>query len=189
MNERSLEPSLDGHPRLSECAPRAAATGRTQALPEAPSEARAELSIEAESGCGGFDPAWIRGRLAEAIALVPARFGSIRARIVGDRTMSILHGRHCGDSATTDVLTFDALDDDGRIEVDIVLCLDEAARQAALRGHSVERELLLYAVHALLHCAGFDDRDEASWAAMHAEEDRILEAIAVGATFGRGAAT
>ena len=43
------------------------------------------------------------------------------------------------------------------------------------------------ALHGVLHCTGFDDRDAAGAAAMHAEEDRILGAIGVGATFGRGA--
>jgi ssRNA-specific RNase YbeY (16S rRNA maturation enzyme) len=49
---------------------------------------------------------------------------------------------------------------------------------------SIEREVLLYALHGILHCAGFDDRTPQDFEAMHAEEDRILLAIDVGATFG-----
>ncbi len=61
-------------------------------------------------------------------------------------------------------------------------------RQARQRGHSVERELLLYAVHGLLHCAGFDDHGTAAFDRMHAEEDRILRAIGIGPIFIAGGA-
>ena len=71
------------------------------------------------------------------------------------------------------------------IVADIAVCVDEADRGAALRDHTIQREALLYALHGVLHCAGFDDRNEENSRAMHAEEDRILEAIGVGATFGR----
>jgi probable rRNA maturation factor len=61
--------------------------------------------------------------------------------------------------------------------------VDEARRQAAGRALPVERELLLYCVHGVLHCLGYDDHDDAEYVRMHAEEDRILEAIGVGRTF------
>ena len=48
-----------------------------------------------------------------------------------------------------------------------------------LVGHRVERELLLYCVHGLLHCLGHDDHDEAGWRAMHAREDEIERTLDV----------
>lgn len=97
--------------------------------------------------------------------------------------MARLHDRYKGEARTTDVLTFPLSEPDEPIEADIVICLDEAARRAADFGHPIERELLLYALHGLLHCAGFDDHDDIGAAAMHSEEDRILQFIGVGATF------
>ena len=44
-------------------------------------------------------------------------------------------------------------------------------------------QLLLYILHGLLHCAGFDDHDPAEHDRMHTEEDRILTAIGVGPVF------
>jgi ssRNA-specific RNase YbeY (16S rRNA maturation enzyme) len=41
-------------------------------------------------------------------------------------------------------------------------------------------------LHALLHACGHDDRDAASHARMHAEEDRILEAAGFGRLFEAG---
>jgi len=146
---------------------------------------------------GALDPDWILARLSEAVRLLPRPVGRVTVRIVSDRTMAALHQRHCGDPSTTDVLTFPADDsgegergggdrDSDSIFVDIAICADEARRSARRIGHEPRRELLLYALHGLLHCCGYDDHDDASFAAMHAEEDRILLAIGVGATFRSG---
>jgi len=48
----------------------------------------------------------------------------------------------------------------------------------------VRHELLLYALHGLLHCCGYDDSTDADREVMHTEEDRILEAIGVGRVYG-----
>lgn len=115
--------------------------------------------------------------------------GEVRLRIVADPEMDALHRRTTGIAGTTDVLTFDLRDLGlGPLDVDIVACLDEAARQAAARGHAPERELLLYALHGILHCLGHDDHDEAAFARMHAAEDAVLTAIGVGPVYARPAA-
>jgi probable rRNA maturation factor len=53
-------------------------------------------------------------------------------------------------------------------------------RESKNRNHSVQNELLLYIVHGILHCTGFDDHNEEDHKLMHQEEDRILKAIGVG---------
>lgn len=138
--------------------------------------------------------AWLRDRAAAALAPLGCA-GEVRARIVDDAEMSGAHLRWSGVAGTTDVLTFDLAEGagarGGALDVDLLLCADEAARQASGRGFTLERELLLYLVHGVLHCLGHDDHDEADAARMHAEEDRLLEAAGVGATYavaaGRGA--
>lgn len=124
--------------------------------------------------------AWLVAAAAKAARPIER----VTVRIVSDREMTGHHLRHRGEGTTTDVLTFPASAAGEPIAADIVICADVAARAAGERGHPIERELLLYALHGLLHCAGFDDHDPVSHGAMHAEEDRILEAIGVGATFG-----
>jgi len=107
--------------------------------------------------------------------------------VVGDARMRKLHLRHMGLDTTTDVLTF-AQNAPGRpVDTDIAVCLDEAARRGQGTAHGTRGELLLYALHGLLHAAGHDDRDDASYARMHAEEDRILEAAGFGRIFEGGA--
>lgn len=110
--------------------------------------------------------------------------GQARVRVVQDPEMCAAHEEFLDDPTTTDVLTFDMSDEDG-LDVDIVVCLDEARRRSTDLGHPVRQELLLYVVHGLLHCAGYDDHDEAERAAMHAREDEILEQIGAGATYHR----
>ena len=71
------------------------------------------------------------------------------------------------------------------LDTDILVCIDEAERQSTARGYPCERELLLYTLHGVLHCIGFDDHEEADFEAMHAAEDAALAAIGVGPVFHR----
>ena len=136
-----------------------------------------------------LDLQWVRAKLAAALDHVDRPIRGVTLKIVGDAAMRDLHQRHRQTARTTDVLTFDlsdSRDPHGPVEADIVVCIDEAARHAAQLGHSIEREVLLYALHGVLHCAGFDDRTPDGFTAMLAEEDRILATIDVGPTFGAG---
>ncbi len=125
----------------------------------------------------------IAARLAAAATVLEAEIARLSVRLVDDAAMRSLHERHCGIDATTDVLTFAAAEPHEPVDADVACCVDEAARQAARRGHAVDDELLLYALHGLLHCLGHDDRDPTGFAAMHAEEDRVLAAIGAAARF------
>ncbi len=130
--------------------------------------------------------------------------GQVRVRVVSDPEMAQAHEEFAGVPGTTDVLTFDLREGDPyeatvvlgpkfllpdqnstptTIDTDIMVCLDEARRQATSRGYPFERELLLYVVHGVLHCLGLDDHDEEQFQAMHRLEDAVLEAIGVGAVY------
>jgi len=131
--------------------------------------------------------AWLDREIRRALRAAGVDRAELGVTVVGDTDMAELHRRHKDTPGTTDVLTFDLRDDPADpIDADVVLCLDEAARQAAERGHGVELELLLYAVHALMHLLGEDDQDAASAGRMHRREDALLEALGHGRVFGRG---
>lgn len=153
------------------------------------------LHFELADGTGrvsASDASFIGERVTASA--VPARcVGRVSVRVVDDAEMSRLHLEYAEVEGTTDVLTFDLGSFDRGdgvmvLDADIAVCLDEAARQGAARGHSAATELLLYIVHGLLHCRGFDDHEPADAAAMHAEEDRILSAIGVGVVYARPSA-
>lgn len=130
----------------------------------------------------------VRRRLAEAAA-ADRLHGELSVMVVGDARMKRLHGEWMDLWTTTDCLTYDL---SGlppgrrrRVEGEVVVCMDVARREAARRGHAPADELLLYALHGLLHLAGEDDLEPAAARRMHAREDRLLRAIGVGAVYAR----
>jgi len=139
--------------------------------------------VDATDRVGAERIAWLVDHAARALAPLGVS-GEVRVRVVDDAEMAEAHARWAGVGGTTDVLTFDLRDDPADpLDTDVLACLDEAERQAVERGHAPERELLLYLVHAVLHCCGHDDHDEARAERMHALEDDLLEQAGVGATF------
>lgn len=127
---------------------------------------------------------WLVEQLKRIAALAGIDRGRVALLIVGDDEMARLHEQYKQSPGTTDVLTFDLRESPAdAIEGDIALCIDEAARQAQSRGHEVRLELLLYAVHGLLHLCGYDDQTRAQYARMHRREDELLEKAGLGPVF------
>jgi probable rRNA maturation factor len=127
-------------------------------------------------------------RLRQAARLVRTSLRELSVALVGTATMSRLHRQYLGVSGPTDVLTF-AIDmgaGGGAVSGEVVLCVSVARRQAATAGVSLNDELLLYALHGLLHLCGYDDRDGGGYRRMHRAEDRILKKIGVGRIFDAG---
>jgi probable rRNA maturation factor len=94
----------------------------------------------------------------------------IEITIVDDATIARIHGEFMDDPTATDVITFH--------HGEIIISADTAARQGREHRQTVQREVLLYAIHGLLHLHGHEDRDPAEAAAMQAAQERILHEIA-----------
>ena len=136
--------------------------------------------------------AWIK----EVFAHLHAS-GSVRVKVVNDDQMSIAHQQFSGIPHTTDVLTFDLSDhpikdprlpDDSApiiLDTDVIICIDEAKRQASQLNHSPAHELLLYIIHGTLHCLGYDDHTTQDFNTMHTKEDELLTAAGIGPLFHR----
>ncbi|MEM1355714.1 MAG: rRNA maturation RNase YbeY [Planctomycetota bacterium] len=130
---------------------------------------------------------WLEPLAAEAARAAGVRQGQLSIAVVNDEQMAQFHQRYLDIAGTTDVLTFnlgDRLADD-QIEGEVIVCLDEARRQSASRGHGVRHEVLLYVVYGILHLMGEDDQDPESFEHMHAREDQILSGLGMGAVFSR----
>lgn len=155
--------------------------------PPSPGDFRGTLSVEIideHRALGVETCAWLESSAVAVLARVAAEGGGVRVRVVDDAEMASAHERWSGVSGTTDVLTFDLREGGGGpLDIDILVCVDEAQRQAGARGIAVGSEVLLYVVHGVLHCLGHDDHDEASSARMHAEEDRLLRAAGIGPVY------
>ena len=133
---------------------------------------------------GSHAPATLGPLIERLEAALAPRAGEVRVRVVHDDEMAAAHQRYKNVPGTTDVLTFDlAEDSDQPLDADLLVCIDEAARQAAARGLPVDHELMLYITHGILHCSGFNDDTETNAEAMHAREDELLAAIGIGPVY------
>jgi probable rRNA maturation factor len=144
------------------------------------------LGGEGLAALSSGDRAWLEDALARVVPLLPVPVARAELELVRDARMRALHARHLAIDETTDVMTFAQNAPGAPIDADVAVCVDEARRRGTPLAHGMRGELLLYVLHALLHACGHDDRDAASHARMHAEEDRILEAAGFGRLFEAG---
>ena len=148
-------------------------------------------------------PVLVRSRLRHPVILQPA-IQSVARKIlaaagepgdelsldlVGDRRMRRLNRQYRDRDYPTDVLAFPMRDslrvtrDALRVKPhemlgDVVISVPTAARQAAARGHTVERELAVLLVHGILHLCGYDhEQGEREARRMRRKERAILQAL------------
>lgn len=142
-----------------------------------------------------------------AIVAALRRHGVEQAKVtvvlVDDQRIAELNKTYLDHSGPTDVLTFDLADEPSppeqgdaisdsaasgfvKLDGEIIVSAETAAREAQDRGISVDAEVALYAVHGALHLLGYEDglADEAS--RMHELEDEILGEVGIGSVFRRG---
>jgi len=141
------------------------------------------LTIRAEVGAT-FVP-YLRRQLRRAHAILRPMLIDFSLAVVNDARMSDLHIRFMNIAGPTDVLTFplDLHDGGEATSGEVIVCLPEARRRAKDHGVPVRDEVLLYALHGMLHLAGFDDRTARDFARMHRTEDDILARLGVGPVF------
>ena len=79
---------------------------------------------------------------------------------ISDRRMKELNSFFRGKNSTTDVLSFphepDEFDNDASNLGDIVISVEQAARQAEENGLTLENEIKQLILHGLLHLCGYD---------------------------------
>ena len=121
---------------------------------------RPRLELDVSAATGRRYVPFVRRHLLGAHAILTPPLRELSLAFVGDAPMSALHQQFMGIPGPTDVLTFPLEGDDrGRVlSGEVVVCVPEAVRRARETGEKVERELLLYALHGLLHLCGYDDR-------------------------------
>ncbi|HKR64817.1 MAG TPA: rRNA maturation RNase YbeY [Thermoanaerobaculia bacterium] len=91
---------------------------------------------------------------------------------VDDDAMRELNKRFRKKDKTTDVLTFRG---DDSFLGDVVICIDQARRQAADEKHSLATEVRYLILHGVLHALGYDH--ETDDGEMNALEVKVREAV------------
>lgn len=97
----------------------------------------------------------------QAIRVVPGRNAGVTIAFVSDRTMADLNCRWRGKRSTTDVLSFPAAQTkfEKAQELtlgDVVISIEQAARQARQNKLSLDTEIAQLILHGLLHLYGYD---------------------------------
>jgi len=124
--------------------------------------------------------------VAEALGSGPA--AELHVVLVSGRTIARLNAQFLGHRGRTDVLAFglggEASAAGPAVVGEIYVCPAVAAAAAVRFGTSLSHECVLYAVHGMLHLAGFDDAEPAARRAMRRAERRVLRALREIAEFG-----
>ncbi len=159
-------------------APRTSSARRRRASATSRSDRGPRIALQGEAGAVATS---LRRAARHVLRRHGVRAGRLEVAVVGDAAMKRTHREWMSDGRSTDVLTFDLRDEpDGRLVDGLILvCRDEARRQARALGRRVADELALYVVHGCLHLVGFDDRRPADFRRMHEREDRMLAELGV----------
>ena len=80
--------------------------------------------------------------------------------IVDDLTIHGLNRQYLNHDYPTDVLSFLLHADSEKLEGEVVVSAETAARAAVHFGWTAANELLLYVVHGVLHLVGYDDSED-----------------------------
>ena len=102
-----------------------------------------------------------RAFTARVVKAAPSYVVGVTVAFVSDRAMRALNRRWRGKRGTTDVLSFPAEQSEFEEAADatmgdVVISLEEAARQAAEHGLKLDQEIAQLILHGLLHLCGYD---------------------------------
>ena len=111
--------------------------------------------------------------------------------VVDDSEILELNREYREKDSVTDVLSFpqfeghddlleDLLDDETETLIgDVVICYEQAERQAEEYGTGLTREMLYLFIHSVMHLFGYDHMVEEEKSVMRAREEEVLSAIGV----------
>ena len=115
----------------------------------------------------------------------------IGVTIVDDNTILELNREYREKDSVTDVLSFpqfeghddllaDLRNDEASTLIgDVVICFEQAERQADEYDTGITREILYLFVHSVMHLFGYDHMEEDEKAVMRKREEEVLAAIGV----------
>jgi probable rRNA maturation factor len=121
--------------------------------------------------------------LVRAVECVLAAEGpancQVHLAVVDDAEIHHINRQFLAHDEPTDVITFVLEQDQQRLEGEIIVSADTAARLAADVGWPLEHELTLYSLHGALHLVGYDDLDPDSAQVMRTKEAHYLQLLGI----------
>ena len=130
--------------------------------------------------------------LEEAGVSASALSAELGVTVVSDEEIRELNRDYRGIDRVTDVLSFpqfdgrealldDLISESSQITLvgDVVICFDQAARQAEEYSTGMTREMLYLFVHSVMHLFGYDHMEEDEKAVMREREELVLSGMGI----------
>jgi probable rRNA maturation factor len=118
----------------------------------------------------------LRSRLERALTLLPrplpGDLGAIDIVLVDRAAIARAHADFLDDPTETDVITFPY--------GEILVCPAIAREQAPAHGAALDDEVLLYALHGILHLTGYDDTTVKAAREMVQAQEALLKKVLAG---------
>lgn len=115
---------------------------------------------------------------------IPSERTEVSLSFVSDEEIRELNSHYRGMDKVTDVLSFPQYEDLNEIpdtdEIllgDVVICTQQARRQAEEFGHSTEREMVYLFIHSICHLLGYDHMEEADRQQMRKKEESVMKQL------------
>jgi len=100
---------------------------------------------------------------------ISKKFSELSIAIVDDEKIKALNKKYLNKDRITDVLAFDY--------GEIIICLDQAKRQAKELNLSTEQELAILLIHGILHLAGYNDRIKKDKEKMFKQQNKTFKEV------------
>ncbi len=126
-----------------------------------------------------FDADRLRQAAAAILGDAGIESGSLSIAVVDDPTIHALNRKFLDHDYPTDVLSFVLEQETKRLEGEVIVSAETAARTAERVGWSADDELLLYVIHGTLHLVGHDDTVDEPRQRMRAAERNYLAQFGV----------
>ena len=110
-----------------------------------------------------------------AVHLAGGGLDCLSLALVDEERITRLNRQLLGRSGPTDVIAFEAEPDETGRGAEVILCVPVAQRQAAERGHGLDRELAVRAAHGALHALGYRDDTPAARRRMSRLQERAAD--------------
>jgi rRNA maturation RNase YbeY len=129
-----------------------------------------------------FDRPLLARRARRVLRALAQRDAELSLALVDDVAMAELNAHHRGKRGPTDVLSFSLLEGAhseyrGALLGDVVIDVEQAARQARRARRALDDELAKLTIHGVLHLLGHDHEAADEALRMRAEERRLWRAV------------
>lgn len=120
------------------------------------------------------DRGLLQARARRTLSRLEESDSELSVALVDDDEIASLNTKWRSRSGPTDVLAFSLLEGEhaehrGRLLGDVVIGIETAARQAALRHRSVDEEVARLLIHGVLHLLGYDHQ--------RADQERVMRGM------------